>query len=93
MFITSTSFSQGSKMFNPNLFKGLPNVRDFSLNKKGDEFYFTVESFAKEYSFIAFSKKINGTWTNPETVSFSGQPKDLEPFLSPDGLKLFFVSI
>ncbi|MDO6812683.1 TolB family protein [Tenacibaculum soleae] len=92
MFITSTSFSQGSKMFNPNLFKGLPNVRDFSLNKKGDEFYFTVESFAKEYSFIAFSKKINGTWTNPETVSFSGQHKDLEPFLSPDGLKLFFVS-
>ncbi|WP_299118592.1 hypothetical protein [uncultured Tenacibaculum sp.] len=90
--ISSIGFSQNPKMFLPNLFKDLPNVRDFSINKNGDEFYFTVESYAKEYSFIAFSKKINGKWTKPEAVVFSGQHKDLEPFLSPDGLKLFFAS-
>ena len=84
--------AQDAKMFLPELFNGLPNVRDFSMNNNGDEFYFTVESYTKEYSFIAFSKKINNIWTKPKTVSFSGQYKDLEPFLSPDGLKLFFAS-
>lgn len=84
--------AQEAKMFLPELFYGLPNVRDFSMNNNGDEFYFTVESYTKEYSFIAFSKKINNIWTKPKTVSFSGQHKDLEPFLSPNGLKLFFAS-
>ncbi|WP_275314980.1 TolB family protein [Tenacibaculum bernardetii] len=84
--------AQEAKMFLPKLFNGLPNVRDFSLNNTGDEFYFTVESYTKEYSFIAFSKKINHLWTEPETVAFSGKYKDLEPFLSPDGLRLFFAS-
>lgn len=92
ILMTNISFGQSPKMFSPSLFKDLPNVRDFSMNKNGDEFYFTVESFAKEYSFIAFSKNINGTWTPPKAVNFSGQHKDLEPFLSPDGLKLFFAS-
>lgn len=92
LLITNISFAQNPKMFLPELFEGLPNVRDFSMNQEGDEFYFTIESFAKKYSFIAFSKKINGVWTTPKAVEFSGQHKDLEPFLSPDGLKLFFAS-
>jgi hypothetical protein len=91
-FLTQIIFAQEPKVFLPELFNGLPNVRDFSLNKNNDEFYFTVESYVKEYSFIAFSKKIKGKWTAPKAASFSGQHKDLEPFLSPDGLKLFFAS-
>ncbi|MDX8552557.1 hypothetical protein MK851_02830 [Tenacibaculum sp. 1B UA] len=90
--ISSFSFAQESELFLPELFNGLPNVRDFSMSKNQNEFYFTVESYAKEYSFIAYSKKVNGKWQEPEAVSFSGQYKDLEPFLSPDGLKLFFAS-
>ncbi len=92
LFISHIGFSQEPSMFLPELFKDLPNVRDFSMTKDQDEFYFTVESYAKEYSFIAYSKKVNDKWTTPEAVSFSGQHKDLEPFLSPDGLKLFFAS-
>lgn len=94
IFIISAqlNFAQKPQLFLPELFSGLPNVRDFSMNKAQDEFYFTVESYLKEYSFIAYSKKVNGIWQSPKTVSFSGQYKDLEPFLSPDGLKLFFAS-
>ncbi|TDQ22044.1 TolB family protein [Tenacibaculum caenipelagi] len=76
----------------PELFEGLPNVRDFSMSKNHDEFYFTVESYLKEFSFIAYSKKVEGKWQKPKVVDFSGQHKDLEPFLSPDGLQLFFAS-
>ncbi|CAM1359623.1 WD40-like Beta Propeller Repeat [Tenacibaculum sediminilitoris] len=92
LFISCFSFSQSPKLFLPELFNGLPNVRDFSMSKNENEFYFTVESYLKEYSFIAYSKKVNNKWQKPEVVSFSGQYKDLEPFLSPDGLKLFFAS-
>jgi Tol biopolymer transport system component len=44
------------------------------------------------YTTICFSKMINGKWTKPEVVPFSGQWSDWDPFLSPDGKKLFFVS-
>ncbi|MBA6157095.1 PD40 domain-containing protein [Tenacibaculum sp. S7007] len=92
LLLSQFGFAQKAEMFLPELFKDLPNVRDFSMAKNQDEFYFTIESYAKEYSFIAYSKKINDKWTAPKEVSFSGQHKDLEPFLSPDGLKLFFAS-
>ncbi|MDE1207824.1 TolB family protein [Tenacibaculum larymnensis] len=92
LFISCFGFAQKPELFLPELFNGLPNIRDFSMNKNQNEFYFTVESYLKEYSFIAYSKKVNGEWKKPEVVSFSGQYKDLEPFLSPDGLKLFFAS-
>lgn len=92
LFISCFGFAQKPELFLPQLFNGLPNVRDFSMNKNQNEFYFTVESYLKEYSFIAYSKKINGKWLEPKVVNFSGQYKDLEPFLSPDGLKLFFAS-
>jgi hypothetical protein len=38
------------------------------------------------------SKKEENGWSNPEVASFSGQYKDLEPFLDQDGLVLYFAS-
>jgi len=41
---------------------------------------------------ICVSKWVGGKWTAPQVVSFSGQFKDWDPFLSPDGKRLIFVS-
>jgi Tol biopolymer transport system component len=41
---------------------------------------------------ICFSKLVNGKWTKPKPASFSGQWKDWDPFISPDGKRLVFVS-
>jgi Tol biopolymer transport system component len=41
---------------------------------------------------IVFSKKINGKWGKPTVAPFSGQWKDWDPALSPDGKRLIFVS-
>jgi Tol biopolymer transport system component len=41
---------------------------------------------------IVFSKKVNGKWIKPVTASFSGQWKDWDPALSPNGKRLVFVS-
>ncbi|MEM9647471.1 MAG: kelch repeat-containing protein [Bacteroidota bacterium] len=67
-------------------------VRDFSMNQQGTEAYFTIQSQHEEVSVIAMSVKKDGNWQKPEIASFSGKYKDIEPFLAPNGLRLYFVS-
>lgn len=94
VFISSISFAQEKNVepFLPEIFSPFPNVRDLAISSEGDEIYFSVQSYVDEVSFIATSKKINDVWSNPEMVSFSGKYFEIEPFLSSDGLKLFFAS-
>jgi Tol biopolymer transport system component len=62
------------------------------MSPDGKEIYFTVRNGASY--FIAESKMINGVWTEPEFASFSGNTNynDLEPFISQDGKKFYFMS-
>jgi hypothetical protein len=92
ILISSSVFAQKAERVFPKVFGEFPQVRDFAMTENHDEIYFTVESYKKEYSFIAFIKKVNNKWTKPAVVSFSGMYKDLEPFLSPNGLQLFFAT-
>ncbi len=68
------------------------NCRDFTLSKNQDEMYFTLQNSTEEISRIVCSKKIKNKWTTPELVSFSSEHRDIEPFLSADGLRLYFSS-
>ena len=68
------------------------HVRDYALNSTLDERYVTIESVGKDASQIIRMVKQNNQWSLPEVASFSGQFKDLEPFLHPNGLQLFFAS-
>ena len=97
LFVLISTFSLAQtkshvEVFLPDLFSQFLHVRDLSISNDQTELYFTVEGFKKEFSFIAFSKKKNGIWQQPTVAPFSGMDKDLEPFLSPDNLKLFFAS-
>ena len=92
VLVSSSVFAQQVERVFPTAFGEFPHVRDLAMTANQDEVYFTVESYKKEYSFIAFIKKVNNKWTKPAVVSFSGMYKDLEPFLSPNGLQLFFAS-
>ena len=69
-----------------------PNVRDLTISEQEDEVYFTAQSFLGEISTIMTCKLKNGKWNDPQIVAFSGKFQDLEPFLSPDQLRLYFVS-
>ena len=68
------------------------HVRDYALSQDGSEVYLTMESIAKDASQIIVMKRQGDGWSKPEIASFSGQFKDLEPFLHPNGLQLFFAS-
>lgn len=37
-------------------------------------------------------RQVEGRWTSPEVVPFSGRFSDADPFVSPDGRRLYFVS-
>lgn len=77
--------------FNSTLNKFL-NVRDFCISENSSEAFFTIQSPLQDISQIAYIKKKNNEWTEPELMPFSSSYMDLEPFLSHDGKRLFFVS-
>lgn len=78
--------------FLPEIVARFPNVRDLAISPAEDEIYFSAQSYLGELSAIVTSRNIDGVWTPPEVVSFSGKYFDLEPFLSPNLLRLYFVS-
>jgi Tol biopolymer transport system component len=41
---------------------------------------------------IVTSERRGGKWQEPRVASFSGQYRDADPFISPDGQRLFFIS-
>jgi hypothetical protein len=95
LFSTLSLYGQKTKASAQPAFEHLieyPNIRDFTLSADGNEAYFTVQSPLGEISVIAKMEKKDGKWQNPEIVSFSGKHKDLEAFLTPDGLRVYFAS-
>lgn len=82
----------GVQPFAEHIFSQFINVRDFTMSTDATEAYFSLQSPARELSVIMKIKKESGTWQAPEISNFSGQYTDLEPFLSPDNLKIFFAS-
>ncbi|MFD2098711.1 hypothetical protein [Flagellimonas iocasae] len=74
------------------LLKEFDKVRDFTMGDSGTEAYFTIQSQTEEVSVISMSTKTGEKWGAPIIASFSGTYKDMEPFMAPDGLRLYFVS-
>lgn len=68
------------------------HIRDYALSTDGSELYLTIESIAKDASQIIRLTAEGDAWSKPAIATFSGRFKDLEPFLHPNGLQLFFAS-
>ena len=79
------------KQFDKSLNQFL-NVRDFCISNDGDEAFFTIQSPGQEISQLACIRKENNEWSEPELLPFCDSYMYLEPFLSFDGKRLFFVS-
>jgi hypothetical protein len=68
------------------------NVRDFCISSDGEEAFFTLQSPNSEISQLASIRKENNAWLAPELLPFCDSYRYLEPFLSVNGNRLFFVS-
>lgn len=69
-------------------------TRDVAISPDGKEIYFCVAIGNYTYSTILYTKEVDGKWSTPEIVPFSGGPGvfDFEPALSADGSRLYFLS-
>lgn len=92
LMTNSTTSAQNCSIFLPEILNNYPNVRDMAISPQGDELYFSVQSYKKEFSSIVRLVKVNERWQNPEIATFSGQFTDLEPAFHPNGLALYFAS-
>ena len=88
----NTVTSQTVKPFLPEIISQFPSVRDVAVSANGSEIYFSLQGYQGELSTIVRVDYNNGKYSKPEAASFSGRYHDLEPFLSPDGLRLYFSS-
>jgi dipeptidyl aminopeptidase/acylaminoacyl peptidase len=69
-------------------------TRDVAMTPDGKEIYFSTVLGRYAVTQILCAKNVNGRWTEPEVASFSGDPDymDVEPAISPDGKRFFFLS-
>jgi hypothetical protein len=58
----------------------------------GSEFFFARLSIGRSRSTLFSSRWRDSSWSTAEVLPFSGQGYDRDPFMSPDGRRLFFMS-
>ncbi len=79
-----------AEIFGPQFISTGMNERDAAFSPDLNEFYFSV--YENGRGTIVVVKMVNGKWTNPRVVTFSGVYSDIEPFVSSNGNKIFFSS-
>ncbi|NOU20018.1 MAG: hypothetical protein HOO91_20865 [Bacteroidales bacterium] len=70
------------------------NELNSSFSPDGNTFLYTVanNSYSNTFYTIFVSKRVNGKWSKPQIAPFSGQYSDADPFFSPDGKLIYFIS-
>lgn len=83
-----------AKLFAPNTISTGMNERDFAITPDGNEIFFCREVGNFKYTTIFYTQRIGNIWTTPEVFEYCTNPsyKYIEPHISPDGKKLFFIS-
>lgn len=77
-------------VFAPGVISGPLHDSAPAFTPDGQTVYFTRSDGS--HSTILVSHLDNGRWSTPQTAPFSGQWKDMEPAMSPDGRFLVFIS-
>jgi hypothetical protein len=82
------------KLFAPGIVNRGLATRDASFTPDGNEFYFRVGLPGFSAAAIAVTRRVNGQWQAPELAPFSRDARwrDIEPFVSPNGQRMFFTS-
>ena len=65
-------------------------TRDLAMTPDGDEIYFGVTAGGK--TAIMVTRLTDGVWSEPVVAPFSGRSLDIEPSISADGQRFFFLS-
>ena len=79
-------------LFAPGIVSTGMNTRDVAMTPDGREIYWSVT--VGPYSVIMETRLRDGRWTTPEVAPFSTNPNtmQIEPHISPDGRRFYFLS-
>ncbi|HEX2896774.1 MAG TPA: hypothetical protein VHP63_01825 [candidate division Zixibacteria bacterium] len=94
---TAVNYAGDDLNSKPELFgEGVISTSEYELNASfspdGNTFYFAKS--APDFSFwtLVESHLVDGKWTKPEILPFSGKYSDADPFMLSGGKVLFFIS-
>jgi Tol biopolymer transport system component len=90
--VARTAFASDSapRVFAPGVISGPANDASPAFTPDGHTVFFTRSNASQ--SAILVSQLRNGAWTAPTIASFSGEWRDIEPTMAPDGSYLIFAS-
>ncbi|MCP4724791.1 MAG: hypothetical protein GY863_07130, partial [bacterium] len=93
-YVGQTPPGETAEIFAPEIISTGIFTRDITMSPDGNELYFCIVMDNYRYTSIMGTKLVDGKWTEPEVVSFIDDPEYMyiEPHLSRDGNKFFFVS-
>ncbi len=63
-----------------------------TFSAKGDEVFFNRATPDRRSMVIMTARLVDGRWTSPTVAPFSGTYLDVDPFIAPDGRRLYFSS-
>jgi len=78
------------KIFAPGVVSTGLATRDVTMTPDGSELYFSVT--VGGHTMIMVTRQEDGIWSEPEVAPFSGRYQDIEPSISADGRRFFFLS-
>jgi hypothetical protein len=93
-YFGQTPPGDSAMLFAPGIISTGMNERDFAISPQGDEIFFCRDAGNFNYATIFHSQRTDGIWSAPEVFEFCTNPvyKYIEPHLSYDGQKLYFIS-
>lgn len=80
------------EVFAPGIISHGFHEHNLTISPDGNEMFYVTSSGDHRQYVIVTVKRVNNVWTKPEIAAFSGLYRDMGPYLSPDGKKLFFCS-
>ena len=82
------------EIFAPGIVNTGMYTRDLTMTPDGNEIYWSVNVGRFSYAAVLFTERIGGRWTRPRVAPFSADIsfRVAEPFISPDGSRMYFVS-
>ncbi len=91
-YLGQTPPGETPQLFAPGIVSTGMYTRDVAMTPDGTEFYYCV--VVGDFAVILQTKLVDGRWTAPEVAPFSADPQfmNMEPHISPDGQRFYFLS-
>ena len=93
-YFGQTPPGDSARLFAPGIISTGMDERDFAITPDGNEIFFCRVAGNFRYVTIFHSRRSDEVWSSPEVFEFCTDPayKYVEPHISPDGTKLYFIS-